>query len=94
MENNSCNWKEFENVVETLELEGKEGNLTGAKVFIATDNLTVESVVFKSNSASEKMFDLVVRLKKLELNYGCQISVTHVSGTRIIAQGTDGVSRG
>ena len=33
-------------------------------------------------------------MKTLELKYGCHISVTHVSGLRMIAQGTDGVSRG
>ena len=94
VESNSSNWKEFENVVKGLELEGSKGLLTGASVFLATDNTTVEGCLYKGNSTSEKLFDLVVRMKSLELKYGCQILVTQVSGLRMIAQGTDGVSRG
>ena len=30
----------------------------------------------------------------MELEYGCKILVTHVAGTRMISQGTDGISRG
>lgn len=40
------------------------------------------------------MFDLGVGMKTLELKYGCQISVTQVSGLRMIDQGTAEVSRG
>ena len=94
VESNSSNWKEFENVVKGLELEGSKGLLTGASVFLATNNTTVEGCLYKGNSTSEKLFDLVVRMKSLELKYGCQILVTKVSGLRMIAQGTDGVSRG
>ena len=94
MKEHLSNWKEFENVVDGLELEGADGLLFGASVFLATDNTTVEGCLYKGNSTSEKLFDLVVRMKKLELKYGCQISVTQVSGLRMIAQGTDGVSRG
>ena len=94
MEGNSSNGKEFENTVQALEAEGQAGKLKGAMVFLATDNSTVEGCLYKGNSPVKKLFELVVRVKKLELVYGCQISVTHVSGNRMQAQGTDGVSRG
>ena len=77
-----------------LELKGLEGLLTGASTFLATDNTTVEGCLYKGNSTSKNVFDLVVRMKKLELKYGCQIIVTQVAGRRMISQGTDGVSRG
>ncbi len=36
-----------------------------------------------------KKFGLVVRLKTVEMKYGLKIKVTHVSGKRMQAQGTD-----
>ena len=38
--------------------------------------------------------NLVLRLYKLEIVYDCIIHVIHVSGLRMCAQGTDGISRG
>ena len=40
------------------------------------------------------LFELVVRLYLLELKYQCSVRCTHVAGTRMIEQGTDGLSRG
>ena len=77
-----------------MEDEGKEGNLEGATVFLATDNSTVEGCLYKGNSPVKKLFELVVRVKRLELLYGCVILVTHISGDRMQAEGTDGISRG
>ena len=74
-------------------MEGLEGLLLGASVFLATDNITVEVFVYKVNSTSEKLFELVVRMNKLELKHGCHISVTQVSVLRMIAQATGSVSR-
>jgi hypothetical protein len=51
-EDESSNWKEFENQVEALEHEGAEGNLTNAMVYFFTDNSTVESCLYKGNSSS------------------------------------------
>ena len=90
----SSNWKEFTNVVEALEEEGNEGNLDNAEVFMFTDNSTVESCVSRGSSSSEKLLELVVRLQALSLRVGIKIHVFHIAGTRMIAQGTDGVSRG
>ena len=89
---NSSNWKEFENLVYGMEQAGKKGWLPGSMVVLATNNTTMERALFKGNSTSKKIFTLVLRLKKLELDYGCWILVTHVSGTRMISQGTIGIS--
>jgi hypothetical protein len=43
---------------------------------------------------SEKLLGLVVRLHGLMTRSGVKIHIFHVAGTRMIAQGTDGVLRG
>jgi hypothetical protein len=68
-EDKSSNWKEFENVVEALEEEGNNGSLDGCLVYFFTDNSTVELALYKGNSSSPKLFDLVVRFKKLETHH-------------------------
>ena len=90
----SSNRKEFTNVIETLEDEGEKGNLNGTEVFFFTDNSTVEFALYNGTSSSEKLLTLVVRFKALETNYSVRIHVCHCAGTRMIAQGTDGISRG
>ena len=90
----SSNWKEFCNIVTSLEEEAKEGNLLDSEVFVFTDNSTVESCCTRGTSNSPRLLDLVVQLRSLSTRFGIKISVFHVSGTRMIAQGTDGVSRG
>jgi hypothetical protein len=90
----SSNFREFENVVCALEEEGKQGNLDDAIVFLCTDNSTVEAGLAKGNSSSRKLFELVLRVRVLQMRHRCSIVVTHVSGKRMVAQGTDGVSRG
>ena len=90
----SSNWKEFSNVVTALEDEAKEGNLEGAEVFMFTDNSTVESCAVRGTSSSPKLLSLVVKLRAMTTMYGVKLHIFHVAGTRMIAQGTDGVSRG
>ena len=93
-EDQSSNWREFTNVVESLEAEALAGNLYNSTVIIATDNTTVEGVYYKGNSKSKTLYDLVVRLRTLELTQGLRLYVTHVAGERMKSQGTDGLSCG
>ena len=93
-ENSSSNFREFANLVETLEVEVNAGRLKNAYVIMATDNSTVESSLHKGNSSSEKLFGLIIRFKALELKSGSRFLITHVSGNRMQIQGTDGISRG
>jgi hypothetical protein len=37
---------------------------------------------------------LILHLRKAEMKYGFSLHVVNVAGTRMIAQGTDGLSRG
>ena len=90
----SSNWREFENLVSTIEEEARAGNLTDSHLILATDNTTVEGCFYKGNSGSPKLYELIVRMRETELRYNMKIYITHVSGERMKAQGTDGLSRG
>jgi hypothetical protein len=48
----SSNYKEFENVVQTVEEEARNGMLNGASLYLFTDNSTVEGALFKGNTPS------------------------------------------
>ena len=93
-EEDSSNYRELNNLVETVEEEASEDYLSGGELWIFTDNSTAESVVHKGGSKSPRLHDLVVRLRKAELKHDFTLFVVHVAGTRMIAQGTDGLSRG
>jgi hypothetical protein len=93
-EDETSNYWEFENVVDALREEGEAGNLWDALIFFCTDNSTVESGIVKGNSLSEKLFELSLEVRVIELKYRCKILVSHVSGKRMEGQGTGGVSRG
>ena len=90
----SSNYKELCNIVDTIEFDVKSDLLSGTKMFIFTDIIVVESCFYKGISYSRTLFDLVLRLRKAETRTGMKLHVIHVAGTRMIHQGTDGVSHG
>ena len=95
IENESTgNWKEFENLVSRIEIRAEKGELSRAMLIMGTDSAVVEGAVDKGNSSSKELFRLVCRLRKCQMRYGFALFITHVAGTRMIAQGTDGLSRG
>jgi hypothetical protein len=59
-----------------------------------TDNYVTECAYFKGTSSSPIMLGLELRLRKLELHSGWKIHDIHIAGTRMISQGTDGLSGG
>jgi hypothetical protein len=63
-------------------------------VFLFTDNSTAEEAYYKGNSPSRLLFELVLRLQRLEMHRNLILHITHVAGTRMMSQGTDGLSRG
>jgi hypothetical protein len=93
-EGSSSNYRELRNLVETLEAEVEAGNLKNCEMFMMTDNSTAEACFYRGSSRTEKLFELVLRLHKLEMTAGMVLHIIHVAGTRMIAQGTDGLSRG
>ncbi len=87
------NFWEFENVVCALEAEAALGNLEeGAIIFMYTNNLIIEAGLAKGNSSSWKVYDLVLKVRTMEMTCACHIIVSHVSGKRMKGQGTDGDS--
>ena len=94
VDSDSSNFRELANLVEDTEAEASRGTLDCCEMFLFTDNSTAESAFYKGSSSSKKLHELVLRLHKLTMNHSLILHVIHVSGTRMIAQGTDGCSRG
>ena len=57
--------------------------LNDSTLVMATDNQVVEASIYKGNSTLPKLFDLIVRIKMVELKVGMNLTVTHVSGSRM-----------
>ena len=94
VDDKSSNYRELRNLVEAVEEEATEGRLDRSELWLFTDNSTAESCFVKGSSTSELLHSLVLRLRKVEMDVGFKLQVVHVAGTRMIAQGTDGLSRG
>ena len=68
MYSETSNLREFLNLVDTLEGEMcNAGELKGTDLFLFTDNSTLEAAFFIGSSKSEKLFKLVLCLRKLEM---------------------------
>ena len=93
-EDKSSNYRELRNLVETVEEEAELGHLKNCELWLFTDNSTSESCFVKGSSSSPLLHELIVRLRKVEIEAGFTLHFVHVAGTRMIAQGTDGLSRG
>jgi hypothetical protein len=68
--------------------------LADCEIFLFADDTAAKAACWKGSSKSETLFDLALRLRLLEMNSDLIIHVIHVAGTRMKAQGTDGISRG
>jgi hypothetical protein len=88
------NYRELKNLVDGLEEMVRSGRVKDAKVFLFTDNSTAEAVFYRGNSSSRPLFELMLRLRKVEMDGGLNLRVIHVAGTRMIEQGTDRASCG
>jgi hypothetical protein len=93
-DNSSSNYRELRNVVESLEEAYDDTHLQNCEVHVFTDNSTAEGAYYRGNSPSKLLFELVLRLRRLEMHGNLILHLTHVAGTRMVSQGTDGLSRG
>jgi hypothetical protein len=66
----------------------------GLELFLFTDNIVAESAFFRGTSSNPLLFDIILRLKRLELEHSLYLYIVHIAGTCMMAQGTDGLSRG
>jgi hypothetical protein len=91
----SSNWREFYNQVLGVERGLEKGTITkGTELFMFTDNFVTERAYFSGTSKSKTLFELILKLQQLEMKGELFIHLIWVAGTRMIEQGTDGVSRG
>jgi len=93
-EEESSNYKELKNLVDTISEEAGAGRLRDCEFFLFTDNSTAEGCFYRGNSKSRHLHALVLSLRTMEMMYGMTIHVIHISGKRMIAEGTDGCSHG
>ncbi len=93
-DDSSSNFRELKNIVDTFESMTQSDDLNGSEIFFFTDNSTAEKAFYKGSSTSKILHGLVARLRHLELSCGVKLNLCHVAGTRMIAQGSDGLSRG
>lgn len=91
---NSSNYRELFNLVLTLEDMFSQGYLANTEIFLFTDNSTAEAAFYKGTFSNKELFTLILRLRKLQMDSGAFFHVLLVSGKCMIAQGTDGLSRG
>ena len=63
-------------------------------MFIFTDNITAEGTISKGNNPYRFLFELVLKLRFAEMKYRFCAHVACVSGSRMIEQGTYGLSKG
>ena len=94
LDDGSSNLREFTNLADTLEEMGRQGDLKNMEVFLFTDNSTSEAAYFNGTSQSPELFKLILRIRCLEMHFGAHINVCHFAGKRMIAHGSDGLSRG
>jgi hypothetical protein len=66
------------NIVCALEGVVARHGLTGCEFFIFTNNSTAEGAFWRGASKSKKLFDLVLRLKELEIKHNLNLHVVHV----------------
>ena len=91
----SSNFREGYNLVLRLEDLLKSGKVKrGTELWLFTDNAVSESAFNKGSSKSKLLHELCARVRKAEMAYSLQVQVVWIAGTRMISQGTDGLSRG
>jgi hypothetical protein len=90
----SSNWRELRNLVDTVRHECALGRLAGRELWLATDNSTAAAAYHHGASTSRALHDLVTELRLLALRGNCVVNIFHISGTRMIEVGVDALSRG
>ena len=80
----SSKFRDFRNLVETLEDMGIRKYLEGLEIFLFTKNTVSESISEKGSYTSEVLYDLIVLVFKLDMRYRCCLNSVHVDGTKNI----------
>jgi hypothetical protein len=90
----TSNYRELMNLVNDMVHVAQEGRLDGCEVFLYTDKQTAEGAYIKGTTKSRALFELIVMLYQLQMEFDFILHVIWIAGTRMIQQGNDGLSRG
>ena len=97
----TSNWKELKSILIALrrerlaaERERRPSSLRRARIYHMTDNMVSESVLARGTSTAPRLQQLLREIAYELVMQQCELLPVHVAGARLIAQGTDGLSRG
>ena len=81
------NYREFHNLVDTLEELGRKGNLQGKDdFFLCMDNIVSEIIAVLGSSKSEVLFYLAVRMYCQSMCFKFNVHFIHVTRTCMMIQ--------
>jgi hypothetical protein len=91
----SSNFREAGNLIIWTKALIREGKLKeGSELFVFTDNSVAERTLYKGSSSSLKLHHMILELRKMEMEGQFIIHFIWIAGKSMIAQGSDGLSRG
>jgi Reverse transcriptase (RNA-dependent DNA polymerase) len=94
----SSNWRELRTVLASLQhiygLPEVRARIAGSTVLYFTDNMVTYYVCYSNRSRSPALHQLIMAIRELESVLQVALEVIHIPGIVLIAQGTDGLSRG
>ena len=92
----SSNWKELYTLLLTLQQVAEEdpASVRHTTLFYFTDNSATYWIASSGSIGSPSLHRLITEIKRLVFLLDCRLQVVHVPGYLMIAQGTDGLSRG
>jgi hypothetical protein len=90
----TSNYRELSNPMNVMVRAAQEGKLDGCELFLYIDNQTMEGAYGKGTAKSRALFELIVMLYTLQIDFDFILHVIWIAGTRMIQQGTNGLSRG
>jgi hypothetical protein len=94
-EDESSNFQEAGYLIIRAKALIREGKLKpGSELFVFTDNSVAERTYYKGSSSSPKLHQMILELRKMEMSGQFIIHFIWISGKRMIAQGSDGLSIG
>jgi hypothetical protein len=94
-EDESPNFREAGNLIIRAKALIQEGKLKpGSELFVFTDNLVAERTYYKGSLSSPKLHQMILELRKMEMSGQFIIHFFWILGKRMIAKGSDSLSRG
>ena len=89
----SLNFTEGNNLTTRIEESVASRERKGVECFLLIDNLVFESVLYKGKSKILFLFEIVLRLHKVQMRIDLILNSIHIAGRRIIESGIYGNSK-